>query len=123
MRRILVVDDEREVAETIAGLLRFRGYQTDVAITGIAALKIAEARPVGLVLLDWQLSERHGPTGSMLVQKLRQLCGGIPVVVVSADPQTLGEAVRVEVSDYLPKPFLVSELMRVVDEYCVWPDA
>ena len=122
MRRILVVDDEVEVADTIACLLKFRGYETDVAITGIAALRIAESQPIGMVLLDWNLADRNGPTGPTLVQRLRQVCGGIPVVVVSADPQVLGEAVRAEVSDYLPKPFMVSELMRVVDEYCVWPE-
>jgi CheY-like chemotaxis protein len=123
MRRILVVDDEVEVADTIASLLKFRGYETDVAITGIAALRIAEGHEIGLVLLDWNLAGSHGPSGTMLVQKLRQVCGAVPVVVVSADPQALSEAVRAEVSDYLPKPFIVSELLRVVDEYCVWPDA
>jgi CheY-like chemotaxis protein len=122
MRHILVIDDEVEVADTIASLLKFRGYSIDIAINGIAALKIAESQPIGLVLLDWNLPDNSGPSGRMLVQKLRQVCGGIPVVVVSADPQVLGEAVRAEVSDYLPKPFVVSELMRVVDEYCVWPE-
>src|SRR2546423_9374933 len=92
MRHILVVDDESEVADTIANLLKFRGYSTEVAITGIAALKIAESQPIGLVLLDWNLPEHNGPSGQTLVQKLRQVCGGIPVVVVSADPQSLGEA-------------------------------
>ena len=123
MRRILVVDDEVEVADTIASLLKFRGYETDVAITGIAALKIAEGREIGLVLLDWNLAGANGPSGTTLVEKLRQVCGGsVPVVVVSADPQALSEAVRAEVADYLPKPFVVSDLLRVVDEYCVWPD-
>jgi CheY-like chemotaxis protein len=122
MRHILVVEDEVEVADTIANLLKFRGYATEIAINGIAALKIAESQPIGLVLLDWNLAHHNGPCGQTLVQKLRQVCGGIPVVVVSADPQALGEAMRAEVSDYLPKPFVVSELMRVVDEYCVWPE-
>ncbi len=122
MRRILVVDDEVEVADTIATLLKFRGYETDVAITGIAALRIAEGREIGLVLLDWNLAGATGPSGTTLVQKLRQVCGSVPVVVVSADPQALTEAVRAEVSDYLPKPFVVSDLLRMVDEYCVWPE-
>src|SRR3954471_1027816 len=104
MRHILVVDDEMEVADTIATLLKFRGYETEVAITGIAALKIAETQNIGLVLLDWNLPERSGPTGPILVERLRQVCGGIPVVVVSADPHSLTEAVRAQVSDYLPKP-------------------
>jgi len=123
MRRILVVDDEVEVADAIASLLKFRGYESEVAINGIAALKIAEGQEIGLVLLDWNLEGANGPSGPSLVQKLRQVCGAVPVVVVSADPRALTEAVRAEVSDYLPKPFVVSELLRVVDEYCVWPGA
>jgi DNA-binding response OmpR family regulator len=119
MRRILIVDDELEVADTIAALLKFRGYEADVAITGIAALRIAEDSDVGMVLLDWNLGAED-PTGLQLVRKLREVCGGIPVVIVSADPQVLAEALRADVSDYLPKPFMVSELLRMVDEYCVW---
>ena len=122
MRRILVVDDELEVADSIVTLLKFRGYEAEVAISGTAALKIAEDRQVGLVLLDWNLSGT-GPSGTVLVKRLRQLCGAVPVVVVSADAQALTEALRAEVSDYLPKPFVVSDLLRMVDEYCVWPDA
>jgi DNA-binding response OmpR family regulator len=119
MRRILIVDDELEVADTIAALLKFRGYEADVAMTGIAALKIAQLSDVGMVLLDWNLGpgDPHGPA---LVRQLREVCGGVPVVVVSADPRVLAEALRADVSDYLPKPFIVSELLRVVDEYCVW---
>jgi len=61
MGRILVVDDEIEVADTIASLLKFRGYETAIAITGLAALRIAQAQPIGLVLLDWNLPEKSGP--------------------------------------------------------------
>jgi DNA-binding response OmpR family regulator len=121
VRRILVIDDEVEMADTIASLLKFRGYSTDVAITGRAALEIVASEPIGLVLLDWNLAS--SPSGPLLVQKLREKCSSLPVVVVSADPQALGEALRAQVSDYLPKPFVVSDLLRVVDEYCIWPEA
>jgi DNA-binding response OmpR family regulator len=119
MRRILIVDDELEVADSIAALLKFRGYEADIAMTGRAALKIAEGTDIGLVLLDWNLGPSDS-SGMTLVRQLREVCGGIPVVVVSADLQVLADAVRADVSDYLPKPFMVSELLRVVDEYCVW---
>lgn len=119
MGRILVVDDEIEVADTIASLLKFRGYETAIAITGLAALRIAQAQPIGLVLLDWNLPEKSGPAGPLLVKQLRQVCGKVAVVVVSADPRAISQAVGAQVSDYLPKPFGVSDLLRVVDEY--WP--
>src|SRR5687767_9270390 len=115
MRNILVIDDEGEVAESIASLLQLRGYLTHVALDGVRALELAEQHAIGLVLLDWHLDD--GPSGEALVQKLRERCGPIPVVVVSADAATLAAAARADVSDYLPKPFVAAELLRLVDEY------
>jgi two-component system KDP operon response regulator KdpE len=122
MRKILIVDDELDIGQAIATLLRFRGYDPDVAITGVAALRMAEEQAVGLVLLDWNL-RRPGPTGAALVKKLRERCGRVPIVLVSADKQALQEALEAGVDDYLSKPFIVSELMRIVDDYCITPNA
>jgi CheY-like chemotaxis protein len=115
MYKILVVDDHAELAELIAKLLEIRGYETDVAADGVRALQLAEAHRIGLVILDWRLSD--GPSGVGLVERLRERCGPVPVVIVSADAQSLAEASRAAVSDYLPKPFLAVELLRVIDEW------
>jgi len=53
-----------------------------------------------------------------IVRKLRDACGHVPVVVLSADPQSLTEAREAHVSDYLPKPFDVGDLLALVDEHC-----
>jgi DNA-binding response OmpR family regulator len=113
---VLVVDDDRDIAESIGDILRAGGYETKVVGDGASALAAAEAHEIGLVLLDWRLPV--GPAGAPLVRKLRDTCGvSLPVVVLSADPLSLAEARAAQVSDYLPKPFEIDDLMHLVDNY------
>jgi DNA-binding response OmpR family regulator len=113
---VLVVDDDHDIAESIGDVLRQSGYDVEVVGDGQNALGVAASRSVGLVLLDWRLPEP--PAGGALVRKLRDTCGFVPIVVLSADPMSLSEARAAQVTDYLPKPFEVADLLHVVDNYC-----
>jgi CheY-like chemotaxis protein len=115
-RRVLVVDDDDDILESIGDVLRSGGYRVWLARDGSEALThVAEQCP-HVVLLDWRLPV--GPAGAPLVRKLRESCGfTLPVVVLSADPASLAEAQAAEVSDYLPKPFDVGDLLHLVDSY------
>jgi CheY-like chemotaxis protein len=115
-RRVLVVDDDADIADAIADVLRSGGYSVDVQGDGASAVAACERSRVGLVLLDWRLP--GGPAGATLVRKLRDVCGSsLPVVVLSADPSSLAEARAAQVTDYLPKPFHTADLLDVVDSY------
>jgi two-component system OmpR family response regulator len=116
LRRVLVVDDDVDIADSISDVLKSGGYQAVAAADGKAALEYAR-QGVALVLLDWRLPS--GPSGTPLVRKLRELCGpALPIVVLSADPLSLAEARTAQVTDYLPKPFEVADLLHLVDQYC-----
>ncbi len=113
-RRVLVVDDDLDIADSISDVLRAGGYEPLTAGDGDRALAFAD---VSLVLLDWRLPS--GPSGVSLVRKLRERHGAsLPIVVLSADPLSLSEARIALVSDYLPKPFEVADLLHLVDQYC-----
>jgi two-component system, OmpR family, response regulator MtrA len=113
---VLVVDDDVDIADSIGDVLRGGGYDVAQVGDGAAALlAVARTRPA-VILLDWRLPNE--PAGSALVRKLRDACGNVPVVVLSADPQSLAEAREAQVSDYLPKPFDVRDLLALVDEHC-----
>lgn len=115
-RLVLVVDDDEDIADSIGDVLRGGGYEVHQVGDGAAALaSVARAKPA-LVLLDWRLPSE--PAGNALVRKLRDVCGNVPVVVLSADPQSLAEASAAQVSDYLPKPFDIGDLLALVDEHC-----
>jgi DNA-binding response OmpR family regulator len=113
---VLVVDDDEDIADSIGDVLRGGGYDVEQVGDGIAALAIAARVKPALVLLDWRLPTE--PAGSALVRKLRDAIGNVPVVVLSADPQSLQEARAAQVSDYMPKPFDVNDLLALVDEHC-----
>jgi len=92
----------RGLADSIGDVLRGGGYEVEQVGDGNAALaSVARTRPA-VVLLDWRLPSE--PAGSSLVRKLRDACGHVPVVVLSADPQSLAEAREAHVEDYLPSP-------------------
>ncbi len=113
---VLVVDDDDDIADSIGDVLRGGGYVVEQVGDGQRALEAAARVRPALVLLDWRLPSE--PAGSALVRKLRDACGPVPVVVLSADPQSLQEARAAQVSDYLPKPFDVRDLLALVDEHC-----
>src|SRR5438046_3697183 len=111
---VLIVDDDRDIAESIADVLRARGRTVAVALDGGSALGLAQVNAIGMVLLDWRLPDSMA--GAVLVRRLREACGvAVPVVVLSADPTSLAEAREAQVNDYLPKPFEVGDLLDLVD--------
>lgn len=114
---VLVIDDDADIADSIGDVLRGGGYDVEQVGDGSTALLAAARLRPGLILLDWRLPSE--PAGSALVRKLRDACGrAVPVVVLSADPQSLHEARAAQVADYLPKPFDVQDLLQLVDEHC-----
>jgi two-component system response regulator MtrA len=113
---VLVVDDDEDIADSIGDVLRRGGYDVEQVGDGHAAVAAAARTRPALILLDWRLPNE--PAGNALVRKLRDACGHVPVVVLSADPQSLQEARAAQVSDYLPKPFDVNDLLALVDEHC-----
>lgn len=109
-----MVDDDPDIADSISDVLRAGGYEPLSAGDGVSALEFTD---VALVLLDWRLPQ--GPSGAPLVRQLRERHGAaLPIVVLSADPLSLSEAQKAQVTDYLPKPFEVADLLHLIDQYC-----
>ena len=81
-KNILVVDDERDVAEFMRDLLEDNGYGVTVAYDGVEAMEKIRERKPDLILLDLQMPEE---TGTGLYRKLhtRSDLKHIPVIVVS----------------------------------------
>ncbi|MEG3164102.1 sigma-54 dependent transcriptional regulator [Sphingomonas sp. PB2P19] len=112
---ILVVDDERDIRELVAGVLEDEGYQTRDAGDSDAALEaIAERRP-SLVLLDVWL---HGSRldGLELLDEIKRRDPSIPVLVISGhgNLDTAVAAIRRGASDFIEKPFEAERLLLMV---------
>jgi len=110
--RILVVDDEESILQFVSYNLRKEGYDVTVAADGDTALKLAEAQPFDLVVLDIMLP---GTDGYEVCRRLRAK-GDTPVLFLSARDTELDKVVGLEIGgdDYLAKPFGVRELIARV---------
>jgi two-component system OmpR family response regulator len=112
-RRVLVVDDEENVAHLVASALRFDGFETITADTGSRALAAVAEQSPDLVVLDVMLPDLDG------MEVLRRLrTGGSDVPVVFLTARDAGEhrvdGLRAGADDYVVKPFSVEELLARV---------
>ena len=112
-RRVLVVEDDPDVSELLALLLRTEGYAVEaVDSTFGVADTIRRARP-DVILLDLGLPYRSG--GSLLeALEADPATAGIPVVVVSGMPEALGPQRRDLVHAVVAKPFENAALLAAV---------
>ncbi|MFL9842076.1 sigma-54 dependent transcriptional regulator [Sphingomonas sp. ST-64] len=112
---ILVVDDESDIRELVAGVLEDEGYETRSAADSDAALEaIAERRP-SLVLLDvWLQGSRLD--GLDLLDEIKRRDPSIPVLVISGhgNLDTAVAAIRRGASDFIEKPFEAERLLLLV---------
>ena len=110
---ILVVEDERDLANTLTYNLEREGYQTRVALSGQQALDLATAEPVpDLVLLDLMLPDI---SGTEVCRRLRQQerTRAVPIIMLTAKGEEIDRVVGFEVGadDYVVKPYSVRELL------------
>ena len=114
-RKILVVDDETVLLETIAYNLTQSGYQVMIASNGIDALKVAQQDTPDLVLLDLMLP---GIDGLEVCRRLRRAdaTATTPIIMLTAHSDEIDKVVGLEVGadDYITKPFGRSELLARV---------
>lgn len=110
--RILVVEDEPALQETLAYNLQKEGYEVELVGDGRLALEVARARPPDLILLDIMLP---GLDGFEVCRYLRQEMS-VPVLMLTARDDEIDRIVGLEVGadDYLVKPFSMRELLARV---------
>jgi two-component system OmpR family response regulator len=111
--RVLVVEDDRSIADFVAAGLRQEGYAVDVADNGVEGLELARAEPYDAAIIDVMLPRLDGLS---LVTALRRAGVTTPVLFLSArhsvDDRVKG--LQTGGDDYLTKPFAFPELLARV---------
>jgi DNA-binding response OmpR family regulator len=111
--RILVVEDEKRIADFLSRGLESAGYAVDVAHDGARALDLVHAAEYDLVILDLGLPDMDGLA---VLQKIRNRKTSSPVLILSArgavDERVKG--LETGADDYLVKPFAFVELLARV---------
>ena len=112
--RILLVEDEADQRQLLAGMLRGAGYLVAEAGDVSTALAQLDTSPVDLVLSDWQLPDGDGMA---LLGQVRERLPHCPFIMVTAYGTIARavEAVRRGADDYLPKPFERQALLLAIE--------
>ena len=113
---ILIVDDEQDIRELIAGVLDDEGYQVRLAATSDEALSEMRSRTPSLVVLDvWlQGSDMDGLT---VLKHMKSIDPDMPVIVISGhgNIETAVAAIRRGAYDFIEKPFKSAKLLHLTE--------
>ena len=113
--KILVVDDEKNVCESVQKILGRKGYQVESSFDAEQAVKKIEGVPYNLVLLDIMMPKISGMD---LLKTIRAQYRECNVVMITGYPSinTAVEATQVGALDYVAKPFTPEELLKAVEK-------
>ena len=113
-RRVLIVDDDEDLAESLADLLLARGYRVEIAASAHQAKDISQSFDVQVALLDIRLGR---DSGLDVIQILKRQKPDVICVMATgyAETDTAVEALRLGAYDYLRKPLHPSEVFAVLD--------
>lgn len=109
---VLVVDDDREIVESIAIFLQADGYRVRKAYNGLEALDIVMTENVHLIILDIMMPELDGIKTLLKVRESKNL----PIILLSAKSEDADKILGLTAGadDYITKPFNPSELVARV---------
>ena len=109
MTRILLVEDEPDLADPLAYLLRREGYEVEIAEDGPAALTAFRERGADIVLLDLMLP---GMPGTEVCRQIRS-SSAVPIIMLTAKDSEVDIVVGLELGadDYVTKPYSSRELL------------
>lgn len=111
-KRIIIIEDERDIAELVAMRLKREGYDVETAHDGLDGLRAVQASPPELVLLDLMLPSMPG------VEVMKEIrdnpnTASVPVIMLTAkgEESDIVVGLHVGADDYITKPFSMSELV------------
>lgn len=108
-KRVLVVEDDDDIRNTLAELLEGEGYEVSSAADGRQGLERALEQMPDVILLDLMMPVMNG-WEFREEQKRDPAIAGVPVVVVSAVPRA-----AIDVSEVIAKPFSIDEVLDAVE--------
>ena len=112
MYNILVVDDDKEIVESIEIFLRNEGYNVYKAYNGVEALDILVNKEVHLILMDIMMPKLDGIKATIKIREEKN----IPIILVSAKSEDTDKIMGLNIGadDYITKPFNLLELIARV---------
>ena len=112
--RVLVVDDDEEIIDTVQFALKQKGYEVIIARDGNQGLAMAEKDQPDLVILDMMMPKR---SGFLVLEKLKTMGTAVKVIMITANEGSRHKAYAemLGVHEYLRKPFAMDKLLECVE--------
>jgi two-component system response regulator RpaA len=112
LERVLVIEDDQDVAELVADVLQIEGFEARIA-TGHGVVEEAISFRPDVILLDLMMPEVDG---FEVARRLRadERAGEVPIIIMSAMHDPAGHSAHVGARDTLAKPFDIAELIRTI---------
>lgn len=108
--KLLLIDDERKLVDSLAHLLKRNGFVVDTALEGESGMEMACTGIYDIIILDRMLPQKDGLA---LLKEFRELGFETPVIMLTAKdtPEDRAEGLNAGADDYLLKPFYSIELL------------
>lgn len=113
-KKVLIVDDDYEIVDSLRYALEEQGYQVVIARDGNQGLALAERENPDLMILDMMMPKR---SGFLVLEKLRRMRETpLPVIMITGNEGSRHKAYAelLGVSDYIRKPFAMDRLLQAV---------
>ena len=112
-KRVIIIEDNRDIAELLAMHLRDLSFEVDIAVNGASGLAKAEAIDYDLIVLDLMLP---GLDGLEICKRLRSRPPYVPILMLTSKSSELDRVLGLEIGadDYVTKPFSIPELLARV---------
>ncbi len=113
-KTIMIVDDDRGFAQSLANMLGASGYRTCVSYDPASALAQSRNQQVDCALIDYNLGATLGTT---LITRLREEGHSFPMIMITGygDVRTATQAMKLGAADFVEKPYEPGELLSSID--------
>lgn len=115
MKKILIVDDTKNIRTLLTTCLELYGYETIIAKNGYEALELFQSESIDLAFIDIKMPEL---SGTEVLRKIRSMNINIPIVIMTAfaTVKNAVECTRLGAVAYLQKPFTADKVKNLLSE-------
>lgn len=115
MRKILVVDDDKDICTLLSGFLEKNNCEVKTANSGEQALKLLRSQDFTLALCDYRLQDTNGLE---MLQRMKVLQPSMPVIIITgySDIHTAVQTFKYGAHDYVTKPLFPDEILLAINE-------
>jgi two-component system response regulator HydG len=113
MKRILIVDDDRDMCNLLERYLQRKGFETEAANTGNRGIALFREKKFDIVLCDFRLGDTEGRE---VLMEMKSLNASIPVIIITgySDIKIAIDVIKAGAFDYITKPLVPDEVLNVI---------